>query len=167
MAIHVKKNGLEKEGYHVFLESLINFKKGKSHMKDLQEIGDIMDTHFLKFTADTTVKDAIDALIKQNLFGACIVDNEEKLLGIVSEKQCIKLYSDKIQGNYSKNINDVKVSEIMYPEFQTMSSHMNVIDAAQIFLTSDFRRIPVVDGGKLVGQITRRDIMKSIQKLAN
>ena len=135
-------------------------------MKELQVIGEIMDTHFLKFTPDTTVKEAIDALIKQNLFGACIVGEDGKLLGILSEKQCIKLYSDEIQGKLSKNIATVPVSEIMYPEYQTMSSKMNVLDAAQLFLKSDFRRIPVVDGGKLVGQITRRDIMKSIQKFA-
>lgn len=135
-------------------------------MKELQVIGDIMDTYFLKFTPDTTVKEVIDTLIKQKLFGACIVDDDGKLAGLLSEKQCIKLYSDEIQGTLEGNIADVPVSEIMYPEFQTMSSNMNIVDAAQTFLTSDFRRIPVVDNGKLVGQITRRDIMKAIQKFA-
>ncbi|MBT4287364.1 MAG: CBS domain-containing protein [Deltaproteobacteria bacterium] len=135
-------------------------------MKKLQIIGEIMETHFLKFTPDTTVKEAIDTLIKQNLFGACIVGEEGKLLGILSEKQCINLYSKEIQGKLSKDIAAVPVSEIMYPEYQTMSSNTNVVDAAQVFLNSEFRRIPVVDGGKLVGQITRRDIMKSIQKFA-
>ena len=135
-------------------------------MKKLQIIGEIMETHFLKFAPDTTVKEAIDTLIKQNLFGACIVGEEGKLLGILSEKQCINLYSKEIQGKLSKDIAAVPVSEIMYPEYQTMSSNTNVVDAAQVFLNSEFRRIPVVDGGKLVGQITRRDIMKSIQKFA-
>ncbi len=135
-------------------------------MKELPTVAEVMDTDFMKFSADTTVQEAVNTLERESLFGACIVEKGDKLIGIFSEKQCLRLFRDKMLGNLSKPIEEVTVKEIMYPEFDTISSDKCIVDVAQVFLTSEFRRMPVVDAGRLVGQITRRDIVKAIQDFA-
>jgi len=133
-------------------------------MKKLPIVDEIMDRAFLKFSPDMPLQEAMDVLGSHKLFGACVADGNDKILGILSEKQCLKLYKEAITGNGAGSISKLTVADVMYPEFKTVSRAMGIVEAAQIFLNNQFRRMPVVEGSKLVGQITRRDIVKAIQK---
>ncbi len=135
-------------------------------MQKLPNVNEIMDKVFLTFTYDTSVREAVETLGKERLFGACVVDETGKLLGILSEKQCLKIYKKALLENNVSLLEEAKVTDIMYPEFKTVPPNTGIVDVAQIFLTSEFRRMPVVDSGKLVGQITRRDIVRAIQKFS-
>jgi len=127
------------------------------------KVDDIMDKVFLTFTPETTVKEAVGKLLNEKLFGACVKDKSGKVLGIISEKQCLKLYNEALLGKISnEDLNKKNVTDIMYPEYKTVPKDMGLMDVAQIFLNVAYRRLPVLEREQLVGQITRRDIVKAI-----
>ncbi len=123
-----------------------------------------MQKVFLKFESDTPLKEAVTILGRKRLFGACVVDREGAISGVLSEKECLKLYYEAFKEKNTDYLEKKTVSDVMRPEFKTVPSKMNLFDVAQIFLNNEFRRMPVVDSGKLVGQITRRDIVRAIQQ---
>ena len=60
---------------------------------------------------------------------------------------------------------DIKVKDHMATEVETIDGEMNVFDAADLFLNSRRRRFPIVNDGKLVGQISQKDILKAALQL--
>ena len=134
-------------------------------MKKPSKVEDIMDNVFLTFAPDMSVQEAVSKLLKERLFGACVKDKSGNVLGVISEKQCLKLYNDALLGKLSDDeLRGTKVTEIMYPEFKIVPKDMGLMDVAQVFLNVAYRRLPVVERDQLVGQITRRDIVKAIDK---
>jgi len=126
-----------------------------------------MDAEFLKVDAATSVKEAVGLIWKKRLFGACVVDKEGKLVGILAEKECLKIYHQALATNNPRCLAETTVGEIVPGDARTVPSTMNLLDLAQIFLEHEFRRLPVVDGGVLVGQVTRRDLIRAILKYAS
>lgn len=133
-------------------------------MKKQPTVNEIMQKVFLKFESDTPLTEAVTILGRQRLFGACVVDIDGNVLGVLSEKECLKLYAEAFKEKNTENLEKKTVCDIMRPEFKTVPSKMSLFDVAQIFLQNEFRRMPVVDDGELVGQITRRDIVRAIQE---
>ena len=134
-------------------------------MKKPAKVEEIMDKVFLTFDPDTSVREAVKILGKERLFGACVKDKTGKVLGVISEKECLKIYKDTVAGNMSlEELEKKKVKEVMYPDYKTVPKNMGLIDVAQIFLSVAYRRLPVVEREQLIGQITRRDIVKAIEK---
>ena len=134
-------------------------------MKKPSKVDDLMDKVFFTFSPETTVPEAVEALGQKRLFGACIVDKGGSVLGILSEKQCLKAYSEVLTGKRTREeLKEMKVTEIMYPELKTIARSLGLIETAQIFLDVAYRRLPVLEREQLVGQITRRDIVKGIAK---
>jgi predicted transcriptional regulator len=68
-----------------------------------------------------------------------------------------------LQGGFNQTPDD-RVQDYMHPIEMTIDSRMDILRVAQIFLEKPFRRLAVVDEGKLVGQITRRDIVRGMQR---
>jgi CBS domain-containing protein len=132
-------------------------------MKKNLKVEDIMDRVFVSFDPKTSVRDAVDILGKKRLFGACVVDESGEVLGILSERKCIKLYKKALSEGTVKPIEEATVLDIMYDEFRTIPKTTGLVEAAQIFIDTDFRRMPVVDSNKIIGQITRRDIIRAIE----
>ena len=118
-----------------------------------------MDKTFTTFSPETLVTDAIDILLKKSLLGVLVVDKEGNLLGVLSEKDCLQvMLHDTYYGLPGKT-----VGEIYHPAAQTIDPETDLISVAEIFLNNSFRRLPVVEKGKLVGQITRRDLLRGFK----
>ncbi len=131
-------------------------------MKKNLKVEDLMDRIFLTFSPDTPLKKAVDTLGKKRLFGACVVDESGKVLGIISEKKAIQVYLKGLLSGSAKPIEEATVMDMMHDDFKTISKSTGVVDAAQMFLSTEFRRMPVVESGVIIGQITRRDIIRAI-----
>ncbi len=129
-------------------------------MHRLPVVDDFMDRTFETVTPETRINVALNVLVKKRLTGVLVVDDDRNLVGILSEKDCLKILLH--DGFY--RLPDDKVSNYMHVALRTVESNMDIISVAQVFLANTFRRIPVVDSGKLVGQITRRDIIKGMEK---
>ncbi len=129
-------------------------------MRGLPIVDDFMDKSFATVKPSTGISEAVDLLIRKKLTGVLVVDEKEQLVGILSEKDCLKILLHS--GFY--RVPDDTVENYMHTELKTTESNMDIIAVAQIFMGCSFRRLPVVDDGKLVGQITRRDIVRGMQE---
>lgn len=125
------------------------------------QVSDIMTKKLITFKPDTHVMEAIATLVENKISGAPVVDEQNHLVGMLSEIDCMQTL---IQSTYHNEIGGL-VKEYMSEEVNTIPSNMGLIDLAEYFLETHFRRLPVVDNGKLVGQVSRRDVLRAIQKI--
>ena len=122
-------------------------------------VKDIMTKKLITFQPDMRVLAAIESLLKHKISGAPVVDGNGNLVGVLSEIDCM---STIIQDLYYSDSGG-SVRDFMSTEITTVNSEMGLVDLAEIFQKKHFRRLPVVDNGILVGQVSRRDVLKAIQ----
>lgn len=124
-------------------------------------VAEFMATDLLTLSPETDIRDAVDFLLKHKISGAPVVDDTGSLVGVISEKDCLTLLA--------KGADDERVAGtvamFMSQEPVVIPSTMDVYFAAGLFLNRPFRRLPVVDAGTLVGQVSRCDILRAIQRL--
>jgi len=122
-------------------------------------VSDYMTTKLITFKPKQSVMDVMDSLIKNRISGGPVVGENGELLGIISEGDCIKQISESRYFNMpmeNKNVEDHMIKDV-----DTIDGNMNIFDAANKFLQSKRRRFPIVENGKLVGQISQKDILKA------
>ncbi len=127
------------------------------------QVKDYMTTSLITFRPDQSVENVIDTLIKHRISGGPVVNERNELIGIISEGDCIKQISDSRY--YNMPIDNESIEKHMVKDVETIDGNMNVFDAANKFLNSKRRRFPIVENGKLVGQISQKDILKAAIKL--
>lgn len=122
-----------------------------------------MATQLITFTPEMDIRDAMKAILKNKISGAPVLNSRGDLVGILSEKDCIKVIVDGIYNERPGGKGTVE--EFMTRKLITIEAHKTIVDAALVFTTTPIRRLPVVKNGKLVGQISRRDILTAIVKI--
>ncbi len=127
------------------------------------KVADYMTRNLIVFNPDQSVLEVMDVLIKNKISGGPVVNDKYELIGIISEGDCIKQISESRY--YNQPMEKISVKEHMIADVQTIDGDMNVFDAADIFLKTKRRRFPIVEEGKLVGQISQKDILKAALKL--
>jgi CBS domain-containing protein len=126
-------------------------------------VSDYMSTKLITFSPDQHMDEVIDTLLKNKISGGPVVDQEGQLVGVISEGDCMK---EVVRGKYNNMPNlSGKVSEFMSSNVISISPEMNIFDAAGMFLDKRIRRFPVVNMGKLVGQISQKDIMRAVHRM--
>lgn len=125
-------------------------------------VRDYMAGRLVKFTPDTDMLDAIHELVHHRIAGAPVVDEQGELVGMLSETDCLKV---ALSAGYYGDAGG-PVREYMTPIVETVDADMNIVDLAQKFEETGFRRFPVLEGNRLVGQISRRDILRALEDLA-
>lgn len=113
----------------------------------------------ITFSPDQTIEEAIEIIIEKRISGAPVLDANGKLVGMLSEKDCLRIIVD--QAYHNLPIESKKVSDYMTAEVKTVSPEHDVVSAANLFLHTPIRRMPVVENGVLKGQISRRDILRA------
>ena len=131
-------------------------------MQPLPTVQDVMDTKVPTLSPSTPVLDAIDFLLKNRVTGAPVVDADGTLLGILTEKDCLQLVARSAE---PENVRDL-VGDLMTTELVTIPPTMDIYYTAGLFLKKSFRRFPVVGEGRLVGAVTRFDILRAIRQPA-
>jgi CBS domain-containing protein len=115
-------------------------------------------------SADQKIQDVIDIFLSKKISGAPVLaENNRRLVGIISEKDCLRIIID--QAYHNLPISDRKVSDYMTINVMTLPSTSSIVDAADEFLKLPVRRLPVVDDGILIGQVSRRDILRAAKKI--
>ncbi|PTX45223.1 CBS domain-containing protein [Christiangramia gaetbulicola] len=126
-------------------------------------VKDYMATNLVTFRENENIMDVMEKLIKHGISGGCIVNEKNELLGMISEGDCMKQISDSRY--YNMPMSDLTVGKRMNKNVVTIDGNMNVLEAANKFTELKFRRFPIVEDGKLVGQISQRDVLHAAIKL--
>lgn len=124
-------------------------------------VKDYMSHDPLSFSPEMDVLDAIHRLLKHEKTGAPVVDRLGKVVGFLSEKDCIKV---ALNSSYHVQRGE-QVREFMTHDVLTLDSDATLTDAAELFLAKPFRSYPVVSESKLIGQLSRHHILKAFEKL--
>ena len=123
-------------------------------------VADYMSRKLITFSPTQSMFEVVKTLLSKKISGAPVIDKNSQLCGVVSEGDCLK---EVVKGQYNNMPNLAgKASEHMTTNVVTISPDMNIFDAADMFLNKRIRRFPVVAEGKLVGQISQKDIMRAV-----
>ncbi len=122
---------------------------------------DYMLIHPVRVRADDLLLEAMQVIIDNKISGVCVVDEQDNLVGILSELDCLRA----VLGPVYNHTNVGLVRDYMASD-NLVVAHPNedIVDVAQDMLLKSKRRRPVVQGGKLVGQITCRQILSAVKK---
>ena len=135
----------------------------QSNDNSLIQVKDYMTTTLITFRPEQSVEDVISTLIRYKISGGPVVNKNDELVGIISEGDCLKQISDSRY--YNMPMAQDNVESRMIKNVETIDGNMNIFDAANKFLETKRRRFPIVENGKLVGQISQKDILKAALKL--
>lgn len=126
-------------------------------------VKDWMAANLVTLKPDMDVMDAVAKLVEGRIAGAPVVDHHGNLVGLLSEFDCMKVALDSsYHGEWGG-----RVSEFMTKDVMTVPADMSIIDLARRFQQSRVRRFPVVDDNRLVGQISRRDVLRALMSIAD
>ncbi len=125
----------------------------------------IMDRDEIILSPDQAINDAIDFLLENKVTGAPVLDKNRKIVGMITEKDCLRVLIDSAYHNMP--FSDKKVSDYMSPVVKTVTTEHDLLDVANEFLTTNFRKFPVVYKDTLVGQVSRRDVLRAIANMSN
>ena len=111
---------------------------------------------------DQNIHEAVAIILDKRISGAPVLDEHRHLVGNLSEKDCLRIVVD-----YDRDLPlaDKKVSDYMSTKVFTFSPNTNVVEAAIEFLNSPIRRYAVVKNGALIGEISRREILRAAQNI--
>ena len=122
-------------------------------------VRDYMTSNLITFSKQQSILEVMRILILNKISGGPVVDDLFRLIGIISEADCIKYLSE---GKYfNQPFFDRKVEDSMTSEVDVIESDKTIFDAATLFHKTNRRRLPVLERGRLVGQISRQDVVKA------
>lgn len=118
----------------------------------------IMITDVVSVSKETGIYDAIECLVEKNITGLPVVNEDMTLAGVISEKDVLSLL-------YNMEDHPGTVGSFMTKDPVCFDADDSLIEIAECFIKSNFRRVPILKDGKLAGIITRKNIIAYILKL--
>jgi CBS domain-containing protein len=125
------------------------------------KVSDHMSHDPMVFAPDMDIHRAIKALLENRISGAPVLDAEGRLVGILTKKDCLKV---AFSASYHRDWGG-PVSGFMTREVETIEADASIVQVAAMFLESQFRRFPVLSGGRVVGIISRHDVLRALEEL--
>ena len=127
-------------------------------------VSEYMTKKLITFTTDTPINDVINTLLANRITGAPVLDEKGNVLGLIDDKDCLKVIF--ASAYYNHPVGKETVSDYMSNVMQSISIDSDLMDAANIFVTSPYKRLLIKDhDGKLAGMISRRDVLRAIKEL--
>lgn len=121
-------------------------------------VADYMTKKLVTLSRETNVIDAITKLLNHKITCAPVVDQEGHLLGMFSEKDGMKVFLESV---YNQGVSG-KVGDFMTKDTISVDAHSSIVDLAEKFQPSSVRSFPVFEDNKLVGIISRTDVLKAL-----
>jgi len=119
----------------------------------------------ITFKGDTLIATVIDTLLGNRITGAPVLNDNGEVIGLIDDKDCLNILVGSAYYNHPTTGVD-KVSSYMSNVMKSISIDSTIVTAANIFLTTPFKRLLVMDEkGKMAGQISRRDILRAIKDM--
>lgn len=123
--------------------------------------GDIMVTKLITLHPGMDLFASIDVLLKHKISGAAVVDENRHYLGIFSERCCMDVVVDAAY----EQVPFFSIDPYIDRDAATITESTDLFTIAHIFRENHCRRLPVLRENTLVGQISRRDLLKAVHKM--
>ena len=123
---------------------------------------DIMQRSLITLSPDDSFFDAIRTFMKHRISGAPVIDSAGRLVGICSERDCLEVLAN---GEYWRDDPGERgtVGSMMRTRFESVPPHTDIYALAQRFVSHNVRRLPVIENGELIGQLSRRDVLHAME----
>ncbi|MHC4291278.1 MAG: CBS domain-containing protein [Planctomycetota bacterium] len=118
---------------------------------------DIMTTNIIATKKNIHLTEVMALLLRNHISGLPVEDDEGNLIGIISE-------IDLVNSVFSGNADGTTAEEVMSKAVFSFSPETELAELVQVFSSKRLRRVPIVDKGKVVGIVSRRDILREILK---
>ena len=118
----------------------------------------VMTTEPITVHKNTDIYEAIRAMVENNITGLPVVNDDMTLAGIITEKDVLRLL-------YNMEDRPGLVEDFMTEEVVAFDQEDNLIDIAECLIDNHFRRVPILAEGKVVGVVSRKDIIGYILRL--
>jgi predicted transcriptional regulator len=127
-------------------------------------ITEYMVRDLITFKPDTEIIKVIDSLLKNRITGAPVLNDNGEVVGLIDDKDCLHVLMSSAY--YNQPVSKDTVSDYMSNVMRSISVDSDLLDAATIFTTTPYKRLIVLDeNDRLVGQISRRDVLRAIKEL--
>lgn len=126
-------------------------------------VKDCMTRHLVTLKPEDEVLQAINTLVKHHISGAPVVDKDGKLVGLFTEKDGMKVV---VNASYFSEYGGL-VLDFMSTEVEVMDAEDSIVKAAERFLNKRYHRYPVMENKRLVGQISRADVLRALGQFWN
>ena len=121
---------------------------------------DYMLRNPVKVKPDDNLVDAMQVIIDNKISGVCVVDDNGNLVGILSELDCLRAV---LGATYNKTGVGAVQGYMASDNLVVAHPEEDIVDVAQDMLLKNKRRRPVVENGKLIGQITCRQLLSAVK----
>jgi len=123
------------------------------------KIRDYMAANPVTVTPDMPILEAIHLLIQHRISGVPVMDLRGNLVGMLSELDCLRV---ALQASYHEELGG-RVKEYMSTEVRTVEADDSIVELAELFIDTSYRRFPVMERQRVVGQISRRDVLRALE----
>ena len=130
-------------------------------IRRLPTVREFMDTSVHTLSPEMDFIKAVNFLLQKKVTGAPVINGKGELVGILTEFDCLKGLT---LGDANHEVPQGQVKDFMTTAVQTIPPDMDIYYAAGLFMKVRFRRFPVLEAGRLVGAITRFDILRVVQR---
>lgn len=127
-------------------------------MSGIARVGDYMARDLITLSPDDEINSAMNTLLKHRLSGAPVLDDTGALVGVLSKKDCLRA---AIEASYYREWG-ATVAKHMSRNVETLDVGTDILAVAKALLGSTYRRFPVMQSGRLVGQISRADVLRAM-----
>lgn len=138
-------------------------KDAKNERSEIPTVADYMAHDLITFKKDTDINVVVKTLLDNRISGAPVLDDDGQVVGLIDDKDCLNLLAGNVYNRLPTAGNTV--ASYMSNVMRSINVNQNIVDVALIFVSSPFKRLLVMDDNhKLVGQVSRRDILRAIQE---
>ena len=132
-------------------------------MDTLHTVQHYMTQNVVTVHKDLNIYKAIDKLLHNHISGTPVLDDSGNMVGILTEKDCLRIMAN---GSFHE-MPSGPASQYMSEDVRTVALETDIFVVADLFLKNHFRRVPVLNGKKLVGQISRCDVLSAVKNIVN
>lgn len=126
----------------------------------LPNVSSVMTVELVTLKPDMEITRAVAILLENAVSGACVLDDEGELVGVLSKRDCLKA---ALSASYYKQWGG-KVADYMSENPEVLDADLDLVSACEVMISSSYRRFPVTRHGRFVGQVSRTDILKALSQ---
>ena len=122
------------------------------------KVGELMTSPFFYVKEDSPIDACIELFLRHHISGLPVLDDKSRPIGVISEYDLLALL-------YEPDRAAEDASTVMTHDVVTIDEDASLVDATDLFLSSRMRRLPVVSKGRMVGILSRRELVRHIGEL--